>query len=372
MSTKKRRKIDIVGSPPPRIQTCSLAISETPHRSSDVVNTSSPEGAAIDWTLCCLCQKDDAEEKLQRSKDATRSDRDPEVAYKNLADRKKAFEAIGMLPIPFDVRLLECNMDLSESLYRNSAKFHQSCKLKFAQIKLDRAIKTHGKHKTISTTPVDCKRETRSQSSNSTPTPAETCFLCDMPSNSDNSLHFVQSFRLDQRFRRCANILKDSSLYAKLQTGDLIAQDAMYHRLCLAKLYKNASKLQLEGHYTDNERKLHGIAFGEVVSFIEEVAMSDTDKIPVCRLSDLIRLYEGHLQDLGIKLETRIHSTRFKNRLLSQFEDLSAYNEGKEVMLAFDHNIGEVITSAAGINYDDDGYILAKAASILRRYSFLL
>ena len=41
-----------------------------------------------------------------------------------------------------------------------------------------------------------------------------------------NILHLVQSFRLDQRMRRCAHILNDSLLHAKLQGGDLIAQDA--------------------------------------------------------------------------------------------------------------------------------------------------
>ena len=74
--------------------------------------------------------------------------------------------------------------------------------------------------------------------------------------------------------------MKDSSLYAKLQNGDLIAQDAMSHRVCLNKLYKTASSLQLDGHFTDRERKLHGIAFDEVVSFIEEIVMNAADTIP--------------------------------------------------------------------------------------------
>ena len=39
----------------------------------------------------------------------------------------------------------------------------------------------------------------------------------------------------------------------------------------------------------------------------------------------------------------------------------------EEVMLAFNCDIGEVITTAASTNYNDDGYVLAKAASILRR-----
>ena len=83
------------------------------------------------------------------------------------------------------------------------------------------------------------------------PTPELKCFLCHLPAKSDNPLYLVQSLRLDQRVRRCANILKDIFLFAKLQSGDLIAQDAVYHRACLNKLYKTASSLQLEGHFTD-------------------------------------------------------------------------------------------------------------------------
>ena len=125
------------------------------------------------------------------------------------------------------------------------------------------------------------------------PTPELKCFLCDLPAKSDNTLHLIQSFRLDQGVRRCENILKDSSLYAKLQREDIIAQDAMYYRVCLNKLYKTASSLQLDGHFTDRERNLHGIAFGEVASFIEEIVMNTTDTISAFKLSDLIKLYDA-------------------------------------------------------------------------------
>ena len=143
----------------------------------------------------------------------------------------------------------------------------------------------------------------------------------------------------------------------------------MYHRVCLNKLYKTEFSLQLDVHFTEREKKLHGIALGEVVSFIEEIVMNATDTIPAFKLSDLIKLYDAHLKDLGITLEARTHSTRFKNCLFSHFEEFSAHNEGKKVILVFNHNIGETITTAADINYDDDdGYILAKAPNILRRY----
>ena len=162
-------------------------------------------------------------------------------------------------------------------------------------------------------------------------------------------------------------MLEDSYLHAKLQNGDLIAQDAMYHKVCLSNLYRSASYKQLEGNFSDYERKLQGIAFGEVVAFIEESLMASTEQIPAFKLSDLIKLYVARLSTLGVHLETRVYSTRFKIILLSQFQDMSAYNDKKEVSLVFNHDVGEAIATAAEANYDDNGYILARAAHILRR-----
>ena len=149
--------------------------------------------------------------------------------------------------------------------------------------------------------------------------------------------------------------------------GDMIAQDAMYHRPCLLDLYRKASTSQLEGHYSDKERQLHGIALSELVAFLETSYISVEDKIPVFRLYDLTKFYCERLEELGLKLEGRIHSTRLKNRILSQFDDLTAYNEGREVLLVFNSDVGEALTSAASINYNDEGFILAKAATIIRR-----
>ena len=182
-----------------------------------------------------------------------------------------------------------------------------------------------------------------------------------------NPLYLVQSFRLDQRVRRCAKILDDTVLYAKLQNGDMIAQDEMYRRPCLLDLYRKASTSQLEGHYSDKERQLHGIAFSEIVAFLETSCISVEDEIPVFRLSDLNKFYCERLEELGLKLEVRVHSSRLKNRILSQFDDLTSYNEGREALLAFNSDVGEALTSAASINYDDEGFILAKAGTIIRR-----
>ena len=114
----------------------------------------------------------------------------------------------------------------------------------------------------------------------------------------------------------------------------------MYHKVCLSNLYRSASYKQLEGNFSDYERKLQRITFGEVVAFIEESFMASTEQIPAFKLSDLIKLYVARL---------------------------SAYNDNKEVFLDFNHDVGEATAAAAEANYDDDSYILARPAHILRR-----
>ena len=142
-------------------------------------------------------------------------------------------------------------------------------------------------------------------------------------------------------------MLEDSFLHAKLENGDRIAQDAVCHKVCLSNLYRTASNKQLGEYFSDEQRRISGIAFGEVAVFIKEILLKLTDKIPTFKLSDLIKRYNTHLSQLGVTLETIVHGTRLKNRLLAQFEDLSAHNDKKEVILMFNQYIGKAIATAA-------------------------
>ena len=71
----------------------------------------------------------------------------------------------------------------------------------------------------------------------------------------------------------------------------MIAQDAMYHRNCLTDLYKKANAAHLDATYSDSKRQLHGIAFSEVVTYIEEMTVYTPEKKFVFKLSDLNKLY---------------------------------------------------------------------------------
>ena len=95
-------------------------------------------------------------------------------------------------------------------------------------------------------------------------------FFCVKPSSPESGeLHLIQSFRLDLRVRRCANVLQYSILYTKLKNWwyDCLR---CYVPSKLTSLFKKASPKQLKNQYTDDERKPRGMAFGSAVLFIEE------------------------------------------------------------------------------------------------------
>ena len=149
----------------------------------------------------------------------------------------------------------------------------------------------------------------------------------------------------------------------------MISQEAKYHNACLAELYRKADRIQLRSSYSDNEKQIHGLAFAAVISSIEDnIEFADSEqKECLFNLSDLVKIYSKQLEELGMDMSSRIHSTCLKERILSQFEDMRAYKIGREVYLAYDTAVAEALKNASNVSYDDEAYILAKAARIVRR-----
>ena len=56
-----------------------------------------------------------------------------------------------------------------------------------------------------------------------------------------------------------------------------------------------------------------------------------------------------------------------KEKLLNYFPDLRAHSDGRDVLLAFDENIGLELSAACNSSMDEDALHLAKAAEIVRR-----
>ena len=76
------------------------------------------------------------------------------------------------------------------------------------------------------------------------------------------------------------------------------------------------------------------------------------------------------MQRLGVKLDTRVDSTRLKQRLLAQFPDMRANTKGRDVLLIFEEGVGDALTKACELDSDTDVVHLARAAQTVRRHIF--
>ena len=102
------------------------------------------------------------------------------------------------------------------------------------------------------------------------------CFFCNKLAGTAD-LHQAATKDIDKNVRRCATELRDTELLAKLSAGDMVAIDAKYQRNCLRALYNKIRPAALKDEDADC---LHGIAFAELVVFMEDIH-ADEDNAPV-------------------------------------------------------------------------------------------
>jgi hypothetical protein len=92
-----------------------------------------------------------------------------------------------------------------------------------------------------------------------------------------------------------------------------------------------------------------GIVFAELIVYIED-ACQDEDIASVFKLADLAQLYQSRMEQLGVTLDSRVHSTQLKHRLQAQFPDMRAYNQGRDVLLAFQEDVGAALAKACELD----------------------
>ena len=90
------------------------------------------------------------------------------------------------------------------------------------------------------------------------------------------------------------------------------------------------------------------------------------------KLSDLAQLYKTRLEQLGVEVDGRVHTSRLKLRLLAVLPN-QATSQVKNVLLSFDHDIGGAIQKACDHDYynDCDVMELVLAAKSVRKQMFL-
>lgn len=132
--------------------------------------------AYIDYNKCVLCQKE-SDEPLSNPKNNTRGNTDER--YKSLVTVLESYHDIGQLsslPFPIDLTALNDNgIGIVNTLVKNNAKYHRSCKRFFSNSRLQRAEKRVQAATDASKSECPLSRKTRKTT---TRFGKDTCIFC--------------------------------------------------------------------------------------------------------------------------------------------------------------------------------------------------
>ena len=200
--------------------------------------------------------------------------------------------------------------------------------------------------------------------------PTKFYLFCGKAAGSEG-LHNASTYDIDRKVRQCALELNDTALLAKLSPADMVALEAKYHTRCLTALYNRARAATSSTPGGGKHDDLYSIAFGELVAYVEDFRAEESIA-PVFKLADLAQMYKTRLEQLGVEIDGRVHTSRLKLRLLSVIPNLRATTQGRNVMLSFDDDIGDALQKACDYDcYNDhDAMDLVRAAKVVRREMF--
>ena len=201
----------------------------------------------MNWKECALCQQDD-KNLIDPSKN-----KDPaSCGYSKLATNIDAFTQ-NSLPLPAKLTVgiddLAGSSDVATNLRDNGAKWHKGCAIELLLSKVQRALNCREKGN-VNVEVETPSKKTRTSVSAKSPLGSNTCLFCDLPGTlsekdplcptnklteemKSKQLHRVTSFNRDSNIREAATVLGDTKLLVKLAEGDLIAQEACYHKKCM-------------------------------------------------------------------------------------------------------------------------------------------
>lgn len=254
--------------------------------------------AAFDWEKCIFCQTCIRGEKTSCPSLSKRTD--VGIGYKTVADVIDGFLQLNRLLDslkPF-VCWYNDGDGIHETFVQRRAVWHITCKQRLVHAtKLDRlrvcatdseqsthdepAVQVDESDGTCPTVP-RCTRSAKPSSCKES-----VCFFCDV---GGCDLRQVQTFAVDEKVRRCADVLGDSMLLGKLAKGDMIALEAKYHPSCLLNLYyrtgRQEKEQQMEYSMAPYECESEALALAEVISHIEDNKVQGTAPT-VFKLSDI-------------------------------------------------------------------------------------
>ena len=109
------------------------------------------------------------------------------------------------------------------------------------------------------------------------------------------------------------------------------------------------------------------------ITYIEDIIIySDELTIPVFQLKDLTELYKKQmtLHGTATKDTKYLHATRFKNQIIENVLCLCKTKKGKFTLFTLDSEMGRALFEACQSSSHNDGMIIVKAASVIRKQLF--
>ena len=94
---------------------------------------------------------------------------------------------------------------------------------------------------------------------------------------------------------------------------------------------------------------IEATVLAELISYLEEAR--EEEDITIFKLSDLAKLYRDRLRQF--KPDSKVHSTRLKERLLHNLSGLRSETRGQNIFLVFEEDMGDVVFQACSDNDSD-------------------
>ena len=177
--------------------------------------------------------------------------------------------------------------DIATNMHVNEAKWHEGCAIEFSRQKMQRALicREKGNVNVEMGTP---SKKTKTSASAKSPISSNTYQFCDLPDTlsqenplcrnnkltkeiKSKQIHRVTSFNRNSNITEAATALGATKLPAKLAEGDLIAQEACYHKKCMTD-FTNRYRSYTQPVDKDKkmEVKVKSLALAEVMMYIED------------------------------------------------------------------------------------------------------
>ena len=168
------------------------------------LSLSAQEKQSTDWSKCSICQEDKLKIDLAKS------------GYRALSKNIPEFAKINEMPIPLDICRIAEGDGIEAAFIKNEAKYHESCRLMFNNIKLQRVQKRHQPPDTsLSDVPSSFIKFTRKSSNAPTEERSlhlEECFIYEKQA-SRSELREAMTMQLNTRLHQCAQNLQDQNLW---------------------------------------------------------------------------------------------------------------------------------------------------------------